>query len=728
MGVPVKSSKQLALIAVVLLLLPGALLPSSGASDREGETVAVLFDFGNGRWAWADVALPDPANAWCVTVAAADVLDFDLDYSFSQYGVFLESVDGKDTPDDFSAYWGLWSWDLDDDVWGSSMVGDLELEVHIGSSLAWRFGAFGEPGPDANPVTRDPWLSFRGGKDVQGVSATPSLPAAAEFWSRDMDNGPIDSTLAIADGKVFGISSGIYDWTSFEFTQLPTVFSLDAGTGELLWDYEFTDSGGFEIGSPAYRNGMVFATLSSGNLIALDADTGEIEWQTEVDPEGLSSSPTVADGMVLTGTKGGKVVALHTGNGSVAWEANVSGEVYLAQPTVWEGSVYIGTENGTVHALSLDDGAETWTFEKEGRFRGTPLVLDDSIYLIRGIYDGFIPKEGYLLALDMDGDERWEADIGTTGSSPAFVGDIVVVGSTGGLRAFGTDGTPEWSFTEWGAVSSAPAVAGDRIVFMTNENNPDAGLHTTIFSLDSDGDEDWRKELEPHNWALSSVAISDGRLYVATDAGWVYSLGYTPFHADFDWTADGGHVTLNDTSESYGAYLVGWRWQNPEFEELRDQHVTVQFNASGTYPVTLLVYDQFGRKVGITKDVIVELPPLVAGSTYVVDGMIATFTANDTHPDLIVTGYRWDIEGVAEPLIGEEVTHEFEKDGKYDVTLTISDEYDRQETVTQTIKIEKEETDDSLFVNSTQVLVLIGMILIIAFIAMFLLSRGKGNE
>ncbi|MCK5415790.1 MAG: PQQ-binding-like beta-propeller repeat protein, partial [Thermoplasmata archaeon] len=405
-----------------------------------------------------------------------------------------------------------------------------------------------------------------------------------------------------------------------------------------------------------------------------------------------------------------------------------SGWVYLAQPTVHEGIVYIGTDNGSLHAVSLEDGTELWASELGGRLRGTPLVHGGSIYLIKGIYDGFIPKDGFLLALDMDGNERWEVNIGTTGSSPAMIDDTVVVGSTGGLRAFGTDGTPEWSFTEGGPVSSSPAITAGRIHFMTNVNDSDEGLHTTIFSVSSNGYEDWRKELRPHNWALSSVAIADGRIYAATDAGWVYSLGDTPFHADYEWTADGGHVTLNDSSVSFGAELVGWRWQNSEFEELRDQNVTVQFNASGIYPVTLLVYDEFGRKVRVTKNVTVELPPLVAGSTYVVDGTMVTFTANDTDPDLIVTEYRWDIDGVAEPLIGKEVTHEFEEDGKYDVTLVISDEYDRQETVTQTIKIEKEETDDGGFEYITQVLILIGIILVIAIIVIFLPPRGKGKE
>ncbi len=717
------------MIATVVLLLSGALFPSSGAEDGDEGTVAVLFDFGDGRWAWADVAVPDPANSWCATMDAADALDFDLEYSFSQYGVFLEGVDGVDTPDDFSKYWGLWSWDLHDRVWIASMVGALDMEVQIGDSVAWRFAAFDEPGPDANPTTRDPWLSFRGGKDVQGVSASPRLPAAADFWSMYMYNGPIDSTLAVADGKVFGISGGIFDWNLFEFKQLPAVFALDIKTGAVLWEYEFQGSGGFEIGSPAYHAGKVFATLSNRSVIALDADSGDLVWQTEVEGEGLSSSPTVAAGKVLTGTGAGKLVALRTADGSVDWTTNVSGWVYFAQPTVHDGIVYIGTDNGTLHAVSLEDGTEVWASELGGRLRGTPLVYDQNIYVIKGIYDGFIAKEGYLLALYMNGNKQWEANIGTTASSPAYVDGKIVVGSSRGLHAFELGGTLAWTYGDAGAVSASPAIAGDTIYIMNNENDSTEELHTSIIALGPDGTVDWVSVLEPHNWALASVAIADGRAFVATDAGWVYSLGDTPFIPSFEYTADGGHVDLNDTSAAMGARIEEWRWQVPGMDDLTEKDVNVTFTASGDYNVTLNVRDEFGRERSITQTVSVELPDHVAGFTFVVDGMSVTFTANATASGLEITEYLWEIEGVAEPLSGMEVTHKFGKDGNFDVTLKVTDEYDRQEVEAQTVKVKEESTgEDGAFGISMTILVLIGVIILIAIIVIAMPARGGAKE
>jgi outer membrane protein assembly factor BamB len=719
-------SSRLAITATVVLLLAGALPASSSAEDGDGATVAILFDFGDGRSAWGFVPVPDPANAWCATLAAADQLGYELEYSFSQYGVFLEAVDGMTTPEDFSRYWGLWEWSDDDRAWSSSTVGALDLSIVEGDSVAWTFGAFGDPAPDPNPVTKDPWLSFRGGTGIQGVSNSPALPAAATFWAEELGNGPIDSTLAVANGKVFGITAGVFDWSSLEFTDLPTVFALNAFTGKLLWDLEFEGSAGFEIGSPTYHDGKVFAALSNRQVVALDVRNGESVWSTEVDGEGLTASPTVAGGMVLVGTGGGKLVALHTGNGTVAWEAPLGGGVYLAQPTVHEGTVYIGTENGTFHALSLANGSEVWTFEREGRFRGTPLVYDGAIYIIRGVYDGFIAKEGYLLALDMDGRMLWERDVGTTGSSPAVVGHVIVVGSTFGLRAFTTSGEAMWTFSDVGAVTSSPAIAGGHVYFMTNVNDPDAGLFTSVFSLSPHGTEDWRKELDPHDWALSSVAIADGRIYVATDAGWVYSLGDTAFSADFSWEADVGHVTVNDTSESVGARVVGWTYRTPGRADAEGPNTTLVFNASGDYPVELVAVDEFGREANVTRTVTVTVPDLVAGFTYEVDRLTVTFIANDTHPDLGGIEYSWEIEDASGAITGQVVTHDFEEGGKYLVVLTVTDEYGREATSSQVVEVREIVDNEGRTLSPEVALYLllafsVGTVLVVVALAM----RGK---
>ena len=677
---------------MAVLLLAWVPLPT-GATDDASQGVAILFDFGGGRWAWADVPVPTTPNAWCATVDAADALDLDLGYSFSQYGVFLPSVGDVDTPEDFSTYWGLWEWDEDVGSWSSSSDGALDLAVETGSAVAWKFAAFGDPSPSPNPVTREPWLDFRGGRAVQG-DAGPSGPlAGGTFWAVDLRNGAIDSTLAVAGGKVFGITGGVFDWNTFEFTSLPTVFALDATSGERAWEHSFEGAGGFEIGSPAYSAGVVYATTSARTVLALDADDGTLLWETEVDEVGLSSSPTVAGGIVLTGTGGGTVVALDLGTGDVAWTANVSGGVYLTQTSVHDGVFYIGTENGTLHALSLDNGTELWGTFLGDRVRGTVLVNDDRIYSISGMYNGFINTDGRLHALDLAGNELWNVTIGPTGSSPAMFGDLVVVGSQGGLRAFTTTGSPAWSFADAGAISASPAVAGDLVYVVSNENNSDANLHTSAIALDQDGSVVWTRVLEPHNWALGSPAIADDRLYVASDNGWVYCLGDTTLEASFAFSVDGGWVTLNDTTEGTAASISQWRWEVPDIEDVLERDAMIMLAASGDYIITLTVTDEFGRLSNVSRTVHIELPDLVTEFVMAIQGSVVAFRANDTAPDLEIASWNWTVEGLGPVGTGMNLTFEFDAPGDYNVTLTIVDEYGRRMSRSLTLTIEEEDDD-----------------------------------
>ena len=615
-------------MAIVALLLLLVAFPVVG-NDCEtcDKTVAVLFEFNDGRWAWADVLVPEPANAWCATIIAADKLGLDLEYSFSQYGVFLESVGDVSTPDDFSRYWGIWSWSHTESSWDSSTIGALDMDVDNSTIIAWSFVAFGDPAPSPTPVTRHPWLSFRGGWRTSGFHNDDGPQVGGLFWSQDMENGPIDSTLTVADGRVFGITAGIYNWTSFEFSHLPTVVALDSETGEPLWEYEFQGAGGFEIGSPAYHGGVVYATSSGRNVLALDAKDGSLLWETEVDEEGLSASPAVANGKVLVGTGSGRLVALGISDGKEVWSANVSGWVYLAAPAVMDGVVYIGTDNETLHALSMDNGTEVWVSDIGGRVRGTPLVTGDRIYVISGQYRSFIPLDGSLHALDMDGKELWNVTIGTTSSSPARLGDSIIVGSSKGLYSFKKDGTRNWLHDEAGPISTSPAVTTHMVYVLSNVNDSDAGLHSAVVALDALGNVIWKRVLEPHNWALSSVALSDGRVFAASDNGWAYSIGDTTLLANFINVTDWLNINLTANETAVGVEVVEYKWHlGDDTTPLFGPQVTYEFPKAGTYEVTLTIVDEFGRVVSVDQDVTVEEKEEGGGSflddPYMLYGMV----------------------------------------------------------------------------------------------------------
>ncbi len=603
------SLPRLAIIATVVLLLAGALPASSGAEDGDDAMVAVLFDFGNGIWRWAEVPLPDPANAWCATVVAADQVNYELEYSFSQYGVLLESVHGIEPADDFSKYWTLWTWG--GDAWEFSMDGALAVDVANVSAVAWLYTGWGHPGPSSTPNTREPWTQFRGGYRYAGIVPDGLPMVGGMFWSVDLGNGPIDSTLAVADGRVFGVTSGMFNWSTFTFDSLPFVFALDSRTGETLWKHEFGGSKGYEITSPAYGGGTLYVTLSSRKVMALDAVDGDLLWETQLDGVNLTGSPTVYGNRVLVGTGGGELVSILANNGSLEWSADLSGEVYLASPTVREDIVYIGTDNATLHAIHLGNGTEARSVDLPGRLRGTPLVLNDRMYVISAVYQGFSATEGSLHHLDLDGNELWNVSIGPTASSPSYMGGLILVGSQSGLWAIGGDnGTVVWRYQDLGPISASAVTNDFGALVLSNVNDVDSDLHTTIFGIDLDGEVVWKRTLVPHNWALSSVSVADGVAYAATDEGWVYSIGNTPFHADFDIEVDGLKVTVVANSTSVGVNGVAhvWAFEGKQTSVMGD-NATYKFKKGGTYQIEYIFVDEFDRLEMVTKEVTVEDPP-----------------------------------------------------------------------------------------------------------------------
>jgi outer membrane protein assembly factor BamB len=682
--------------ATIIPLMVIASLVAPATAEEDGATVAVLFDFGGGRWTWADVPVPEEANAACATEVAAEELGYTIDIVISQFGAFITAIDGVGSATDFSKYWGLLIWDSSTKAWEASPVGMSSLEVADGDHIAWQYAAFGDPAPDPTPRTREPFLEFRGGRQVQGEAGPVGPSESGFYWESNLGTGPIDSTPVVADGRVFVVTSGIFDWNLLEFVKRPAVVALDALTGDEIWRAPFDGRGGFEIGTPAYDGGVLYASTSSAHVMAVSASDGSVLWDVPVDEEGMSASPTVAGGKVIIGTGSGKAVALETATGEINWTANLTGWVYLQTPTVHDGRVYIGTDNHTLHALSLENGTEHWRVDLGGRVRGTALVVGDRLYTIAGVYRGFIPVDGRIHCLDLDGEERWNATIGPTGSSPALLGDHVLVGSQSGLYAFTKGGQQSWFFGDEGTVSSSPVVAGDVAYFQSNMNDSDFELHTSVLAIEEDGTVLWKRTIVPHNWALSSVAIADGRAYAAADNGWVYSIGDIPLEPDFEFTVDLVTVNFTDTTDGTKAAIVERRWELLDVEGPTEPQFEWGFPGEGDYNVTLTVTNELGRQASVTKTVTIELPTLDVGFNFTVKDGRVDLTASNLTPEISITEWVWSIEELGVTLMGAEASYKFDKSGEYNVTLKAIDEFDRQVTRWKLVDVDVKKEDDGL--------------------------------
>lgn len=166
-------------------------------------------------------------------------------------------------------------------------------------------GANGADGPDSD-VGSTPTLWSVGDRDLVGAG-----DKAGTFHALDRDTGEIlwqtqltpGSRLggviggsAFADGRLF-VASNVGDPEAGVPTGTSTMFGLDAGTGEILWqtDMELT-----VFGPAAVANGVVYQGTGAPAMNAFDAETGELLWSHEP-PGQVGGGASVADGRLYWG-------------------------------------------------------------------------------------------------------------------------------------------------------------------------------------------------------------------------------------------------------------------------------------------------------------------------------------------------------------------------------------------------------------------------------------------
>ncbi|MDX1926261.1 MAG: PQQ-binding-like beta-propeller repeat protein [Pirellulaceae bacterium] len=300
----------------------------------------------------------------------------------------------------------------------------------------------------AQPIAGDSWPVFRGNAESHGV-ALAKLPDRMEIiWEVKVVNGAFESTPAIVDGRVYlGDTDG-------------EVYCLDLVTGKTVWEFE---SDGSFVASPAYRDGILVVGDTDGRVLSLSVSDGKPIWEFK------------AEGPIRAG-------------------ANFSGDLVL-----------VCGVDGALYALKLRTGELVWKYATEDQLRCTP-TISGKLALLGGC-------DGSLHFVDLDTGKAAGEKVslgGQTGSTPAVMGELVIVPTHGG-RILGINAvtrSARWISNPSTSreVTSSPAISGD-LVFISSQNRRLSALDVTDSSLK------WEAVLK--NPASSSPVVCDGRVYVA---------------------------------------------------------------------------------------------------------------------------------------------------------------------------------------------------------------------
>jgi outer membrane protein assembly factor BamB len=506
-------------------MMMGSVITSSMPVNSEDDStigVEVMIDFGNGIVKWAKVDLDTNKTAINATEKACEKLDLTIGEIWFSFGVFVNEIGGLSSPDDWSWYWLFLIWNNTLNVWEGSSEGASNVELDDGDIIGWSPSS---SKPLATPYAKYPWATFQVNALNLGTTENIGPESNAVGWIFDTGTIELAASPVVAQNMVV-----VNNWGG--------TFCLSE-EGELLWKTSEVKG----VFSPTIGIDKVLVGGKDGFLYSLNITNGEILWKTEITQNpglsGVASPAKIVNDRIYLGSfdfNGGTgyLYCLNEEDGQVLWKNITLSSVYFSSPSVAENRVFIGTM-GLYNSSNLKwnppyglfcfdakNGEHLWNYSVDGSVGSSPTIVDDKVL--------FTSKDGHLYCLDTaNGNPIWKKDIGDSVSSPAIWQNKIFVGSgemsgEGKFYSIDMKGIILWEFEPNGAVQSSPAVAGDLVYFATNVKNG------TIYCLDnSNGQLVWQYQPWPEEYIISSPAVVEGRLYIASDNGRLYCFyGDTP--------------------------------------------------------------------------------------------------------------------------------------------------------------------------------------------------------
>jgi outer membrane protein assembly factor BamB len=151
--------------------------------------------------------------------------------------------------------------------------------------------------------------------------------------------------------------------------------------------------------APAFRNGMIFVGLTTGELVALRAGDGAVVWTHE-----LAHPPVIpivaSDVAVFAASSSGAVVGVEIDTGRTRWVRRLPAAA-ASMAVVETGLLVIGGSDKCLYALRTTNGGNRWPRRRIGARPAGPAVGDT-----RNLY--YVALDNILWALNRrTGDVRW---------------------------------------------------------------------------------------------------------------------------------------------------------------------------------------------------------------------------------------------------------------------------------------------------------------------------------
>jgi outer membrane protein assembly factor BamB len=448
-----------------------------------------------------------------------------------------------------------------------------------------------------------------------------------------------------------------------------------------------------------------------------------IQWQYQVDGE-VIAPPSTAYGKLFLGTSDGRLVALDEENPTdPLWEVKL-GQTISASPLVDSQTVFMPSEN-VLYAVTISNRSTRWSFEAVGNLRGSPIILDNVIYIGS--------EDKHVYALDKySGDLVWSLKLDDViAASPSVSGLILVVGTESGM-VYGINrnqGTEDWRTDLGHGVTTAACIKGGVAMVGTDEGR----LH----ALDMDnGAEKWTyppkgaDELDP---ILTTPVSSSGLVYFGADGLYCLEVGTG---AEV-WTFETGD-TVRGSPAIVESFLVFGSYDGVvRCIDKNTANVVWRYRTTTSFRSGVTIdYDKafIGGRDGIlyARSILNSQAPVVTGPRTLEaeahDSVSFAVSASDPEGNML--SYSWNF-GDGNTSHEQSPLHEFTEAGEYTVTVTVSDGT-KSKKHTIKVTVHPFETDITGGDPEGPSMLIVGGaaaagVVVVLIIIMFLLLRRRGK-
>lgn len=424
------------------------------------------------------------------------------------------------------------------------------ISIYLHLCLAFSFVAAGD------------WTEWRG-PTRDGISLEKNLPVK---WSPAGDNlawkapyGGRSGPIVMGDRVYLQNSAG-----KGESLQ-ERLMCFDADTGKLLWEHRFniylSDVPPHRVGwaspagDPATGNVYVFGV--GGNLIGFNRD-GKVLWERSLGEDfglltthgGRTVSPIIDGDLVIVsgvtfqwgqhGRGAHRFMAFDKKTGETMWISAPGGRPYdttYAPPVIANinGTRLLiqGASDGVVHAIKAQTGEPVWKYEISKRGLNTGVVVKGTTAILTHSEENLESSEmGMMVAVDATSKGEIKKDqikwsvYGWQGgfSSPVIDGDrLYQVDNGANIAAFDINTGKQLWLKNLGTIQKASPVLADGKLYVGTENGKFFILKPSATGCEILDEDQLGTEALPEA-IIGSAAISNGRIFVVSDAG-LYCIG-----------------------------------------------------------------------------------------------------------------------------------------------------------------------------------------------------------